>query len=205
MIAPKNVSSFSEWSSRQASINSTNASLDLTISLWILASSEFFVFIVTGAFDPPQWITIFLTNYNLTLSQSDSYITRVLRYSICGWILKGTSFLGLWIKVLLTFILKYIFDKNSPHQMELRIDVIWIIWEFSFWHRPMETLLADICELKISTENSGKGSRSNVYSLDVLRSSTVFLNCCSFCFTALQSCPIGKQGNRRSVLSVRYL
>ena len=44
---------------------------DPTRSSWISASSEFYGSIVTRAFDKLQPITVFLANFNLTLSQSD--------------------------------------------------------------------------------------------------------------------------------------
>ena len=91
---------------------------------------------------------------NLTLSQSDSYITHVMAYFIIGWSVKFTPLLGLWGKVLSTFILKDIFNRNSPWQMELSRDVIWIIWEFSQQCCSMERLLDDICDSKAINRNS---------------------------------------------------
>ena len=168
------VSSFSEWSSRRASLTNTNAPPYPTRSLWISALSEFYGPIVTRYFDPLQPINLFFTNFNLTLSQSGSYITRMLTYYISAWSVKGTPLIRLRRKVFPDFIFKYILDQTPPRQMELSRDVIWIMWEVSCRRHPADTLLADICEPKISTENSAKGIVSYAYALCVIISSAGF-------------------------------
>ena len=165
------VSLFSEWSSYWSFISSLYLPPDPTISLWISALSYLYGSIVTRAFDLSQPVTMFIKNCNLVLFQSDSYITHVLTSSISGWSVKGTPFLGLWRKVFFALILKYIFDQTSPLPnvvaKRLNLDHMGdftptpscgnnFIW---FW------------ESYISTENSGEGSRSNVYSLGAIRSS----------------------------------
>ena len=148
-----------------------NTPPDPNMSLWILALSEFYEFIFTRAVNLLQPITVSLVNCNFALSHSDSYITSILTHSMYGWSMKGITFLELCINVLSAFVLKYIFDRTSPYQMELSKEVICIIWELSCRFHPVKTLLADICESKMSTENSGEGCIPNVYSLGVIISS----------------------------------
>ena len=69
----------------------------------------------------------------------------------------------------------------------------------------METLLADICDSKISTENIGKGSRPNVYYLFIIRSSAGFCKLFLFFFPAFRSWPIGEELNLLRVISIRYI
>ena len=78
------VSSFSEWSSRQALITSVNEPPHPTTSLKFLASIGSYGSIITRDFNPSQPITVFLENHNFTLSQSESYINLVLKSSISG-------------------------------------------------------------------------------------------------------------------------
>ena len=53
----------------------------------------------------------------------------------------------------------------------------------------METLLADICESKILTENSNEGIRSNVYSLGVIRLFAGFTKLSLFLLTCVEVIP----------------
>ena len=150
------VSSLSERCSHQSLITSVNAPPDKTISLLILDLIEFYGSIFTSTFDPPKPITVFFLNVSLTLLQSDSHIASVLTSSIAGWIVKGTPFFGLWRNILSISILEYIFDQNSPCQIYFLRDVMWIIQGVSIRCCSVETLLADICESKISTEIGAK-------------------------------------------------
>ena len=181
-----------------------NAPPDPTISLVISYLIDLYGSIVTRAFDPSHPMTMFLTNCNLTLFQSDSHITCMLKSSMSEWIVKVTLFLGLWINFLSEFILENIFDQTYLLQMDFPNYIICIIWEFSCWRRPVETLLADICESKIPTESSGKGIRSNVYSLGVIIWSAFFPKQLQF-FPAFRSFPIGNQVNGGSVMVVWFL
>ena len=92
------------------------ASLNINISLWILGLDKLYGSINTRFFNFSQPITMFLVNYNLNFSQSDSYANQVLTSYISGWSVKGTTFLGPW-DLFSTFILKYIFDQTSPCQV----------------------------------------------------------------------------------------
>ena len=124
--------------------------------------------------------------------QLDLVAVRLIHYSRFDFLyfyikFEGTPFLGLWNKF--NFILKYIFDHTSPHQMELSRDIICIIWEFSCRCLPVENLLADVWESKISTENIGEGIRSNVYSLSAIRSFAGFPKRLLFLFTFVEVIP----------------
>ena len=145
---PKMVSSFSKWSSHQVYIDSLDAPPYPIRSLWVTYLSELYVSIATRAFNMFQPITAILTNCNLTLYQSESYITCVLTSYISGWSLKSTSFPGLCRKVMLTFILKCILNWTSTRQMELYRDVICIMLDLSCQLHPAETGSRQQCTLK---------------------------------------------------------
>ena len=78
-----------------------------------------------------------------------------LRAEIFYWFLKREGHVLPWTmaKGFSTFILKYIFDQTYPSHMDLSRDVVWIICDFSCRRRPAETVLANICEAKISKTN----------------------------------------------------
>ena len=92
--------------------------------------SELYGSIITRVFDPLQPITVFLTNCNLALLKTDSYINYLLTPSVSVLRVKWILFLWLRRKVLPTFILKNIFEHISSFQMELSRDLVWIIWNF---------------------------------------------------------------------------
>ena len=149
--APQNGFFFSEWSSRQASITSMNDSLNPTRYVWISASSELYVSIVRRAFGILQPITVLLINFNLTLSQSESYINHVLTSSTYGWSVKGTPFLGLQKKNSKHYFERYPRpDLSSPNGVVKRRNLdhmgVFILMP------SCGKILCDICESKTSTE-----------------------------------------------------
>ena len=161
----KMVSSFSEWYSYRAFITIVDVPPDTTRYLLILPLSYLYVYIATRTFDPSWSITVFLANFNFNLSRSYSYITRVLTSSISGWSVNVMPLLLLRRNFLSYFILKGIFYHTSPCQMDFLIDVICIVWVFLWERCPVETLLANIYESKLSTENIVERIIYNVYSL----------------------------------------
>ena len=150
--------------------------------LCMSALSEFYESIVTRAFNPLHPITRFLVNWHLTLSQSDSCITHVLTSPIDGWIVKYTPFRGPWRKKSGLYFERYIIpDLSSPNGVikRLNLDHMGFLMMIPSWEKNTSWYL---WVQNISTENSDKGSRYNLYSLSVIRSFAGFTKIFIFLF-----------------------